>query len=58
MGSDIRVSVNLFCQEFDCVFEFYRALLQLEEMASKRSPIYRALAASNSASTDWGWTVG
>jgi len=49
MGSDIRVSVNLFCHELDRVFEFYRALLQLEEMASKRSPIYRALAASNTS---------
>jgi tRNA(Arg) A34 adenosine deaminase TadA/predicted enzyme related to lactoylglutathione lyase len=49
MGVNVVVSVNLFCRDLDRVFEFYRALLQLDEIASKRSPIYRALAASNTA---------
>ncbi|SEQ73778.1 hypothetical protein SAMN04488038_11030 [Solimonas aquatica] len=42
------LSVNLFCQDLDRVFDFYRQLFELEEAVEHRSPIYRALRIAGS----------
>ena len=42
------VSINLFCNDLDCVFAFYRDLFSLEEAVEHHSPIYRALRLGNS----------
>ena len=48
MAAEPIVSVNVFCNDLDRVFDFYRLLLGLEEAVEQRSPIYRALRIGHS----------